>query len=656
MLDTSFATCGCRLCASGASSTFELTQASPTAGTTYSDYVGALTTDFQWTTQTIFYAFPDSAADYTSGTNFGFGSTYGSDNEADYFEALPTDLWAAADFALSATWGGDAQAQFSVSGFTNLNVEWTTDHSDATQIRIAQSSTPGSGDAGAWAYLPGNYSEAGDVWFLVELIDFSAGSWEWSTMIHELGHALGLKHPHDEPPIMPLDMDGMEYTIMSYRAVTGGNLALTAETFGYAQTWMMLDIAALQAMYGADFTPNQGEVVYSWRPDSGNTYVNGEIAIEPGANRVFATIWDGGGNVTYNLSAYSTGVQIDMRPGESSTFSQEQLAFLGEGTFASGNIYNGLLYDDDPRSLIHKVVGGSGNDTITSDDASNVILPGAGSDHVTLLGGNNQVWAGRNDMGNDTIRISGDGNNTIAGGAGNDSLHVLAGSDGHNTVFGGSGNDLIDLSGDGQATAWAGTGNDSILVYGDGDNVTGGGNGDDSIEIVTNGGGTKTVYGGRGSDTIEANNNGHTSIFGGGVNPDGTPTSNLIVLQVSGTSEVFNGAGNDEVRVTAAATGDNTLWGGAGDDTFVFQTSASSGTIIFTEGNGHDTVRGLDFDAAQYIDLSDAGFSNSGEVLGAMSQQGSDVVLAVAPGQSVVFADMALSEFQQAAASDWLIL
>lgn len=58
---------------------------------------------------------------------------------------------------------------------------------------------------------------------------------------------------------------------------------------------MMQNIAVLQYLYDADFSTNAGDAVYAWKPDAGITYVDGVEAISPGANRIFATIWDGGG-------------------------------------------------------------------------------------------------------------------------------------------------------------------------------------------------------------------------------------------------------------------------------------------------------------------------------------------------------------------------
>ncbi|MGO8176273.1 M10 family metallopeptidase C-terminal domain-containing protein, partial [Rhizobium ruizarguesonis] len=72
----------------------------------------------------------------------------------------------------------------------------------------------------------------------------------------------------------------------------------------------------------------------------------------------FATIWDGGGIDTYDLSDYTTALKIDLREGGYSVFSQGQLADLGGGPnngYARGNIFNALLYHDNTASLIENV-------------------------------------------------------------------------------------------------------------------------------------------------------------------------------------------------------------------------------------------------------------------------------------------------------------
>ena len=71
---------------------------------------------------------------------------------------------------------------------------------------------------------------------------------------------------------IPADHDALEYTVMTYRSYIGGPITgYTNEQWGYPQTFMMSDIAALQTMYGADYTYHSGNTVYSWTPGSGIT-------------------------------------------------------------------------------------------------------------------------------------------------------------------------------------------------------------------------------------------------------------------------------------------------------------------------------------------------------------------------------------------------
>jgi serralysin len=227
--------------------------------------------------------------------------------------------------------------------------------------------------------------------------------------LHEIGHALGLEHPHESG--LPTDRDSLEYTVVSYRSYLGASTTggYTNETWGYAQSLMMNDIAAMQHMYGANYATNSGSTTYSWNANTGGMVINGVDQGAPGGNRIFLTVWDGGGSDTYDFSNYATNLKVDLRPGEWTTTSHIQLAKLHwDGSkVAVGNIANALLYNGDTRSLIENAVGGSGGDALTGNDATNRLAGGAGSDKLYGLNGGDTLDGGA-------------GADTLSGGAGLD--------------------------------------------------------------------------------------------------------------------------------------------------------------------------------------------------------------------------------------------
>jgi VCBS repeat-containing protein len=210
---------------------------------------------------------------------------------------------------------------------------------------------------------------------------------------------MGLKHPHEARgsfPTMPADRDSIEYSVMSYKSYVGSTKGYyTNEQWSYPQSLMMYDIAALQNLYGANYTTNVGNTIYGWNAQTGEMYINGAGQGAPGGNRVFLTIWDGGGNDTYDFSNYASDLNVSLQPGSWSTISQTQLANLGDGHYAAGNIANALLYKNNPASLIENVIGGSGNDKIVGNSGNNSFTGGAGNDTIDGLGGvNTAIFSG----------------------------------------------------------------------------------------------------------------------------------------------------------------------------------------------------------------------------------------------------------------------
>ncbi len=355
--------------------------------------VDGILSGVRWDSQNLTYSFPTNPSLY--------GDAYGWGEHRDHFGAL-----SAGQSAVTREIFGMISR---VANLTFTEMEETP--TSQAVLRLARSDAPSP----AWSYLPVGRDEGGDSWFgnSSGLFDAPApGNYAFYAFIHEILHAVGLKHGNEPEGFgaMTHPHDSMEYSVMTYRSYVGAaGVYVENETWGYAQTLMMDDIAALQHMYGANYAANGGNSVYRWSPTTGESFVNGLGQGAPGGNRIFMTVWDGGGQDTFDFSNYRTGVAVDLRPGGWSTASASQLAHLGAGHYARGNIANALLHQGDLRSLIENAIGGPGNDAITGNIAANSLKGGSGADRLYGLEGPDRL-------------AGGSGNDTLSGGAGRDVL------------------------------------------------------------------------------------------------------------------------------------------------------------------------------------------------------------------------------------------
>ena len=344
--------------------------------------IDGLLSGARWNTTTLTYSFPAKAAFYKYPAS-------AAETHIGFHVFTSPQKWAEKD--VLAGYAGVSGLHF---------VQRTETPASHAQLRFAETNAAFT----AYSYYPGSSSvKAGDAWFNSSRHWYDApikGNYAYFTMLHETGHTLGLKHGNEATGFgaLPAAHNSMEYSVMTYASYIGApvNNGLTNGPASYAQSLMMDDIAAIQHLYGANFAQHGGNTVYQWSPATGQMTINGVGLSMPAGNKIFLTIWDGGGNDTYDFSNYTSNLKIDLNPGKWTTTAAAQLADLSaDGAHkAIGNIANARQYHGDARSLIENAVGGSGNDTITGNQAANVLSGGAGNDTLQGNGGSDTLTGG----------------------------------------------------------------------------------------------------------------------------------------------------------------------------------------------------------------------------------------------------------------------
>jgi serralysin len=347
----------------------------------------------------------------------------------------------AAARAAMATWEAVARVDFIEQSTPNGLTDLLLGTNDQTAL-----------DSSGYAYMPhGAWSPTVALYLnnkVASNSDFSLGSFGMLTLIHELGHSLGLRHPGNYDVLgnidptrtyLPAATDNNDYTIMSY---TDGDS--TAHTGKYDTTPMLYDIQAVQYLYGA--APFTGMM--------SDTYT---FAV----NAAPRCIYDAGGNNTFDFSACYGGSTINLNAGGFSSTNGQlnnvSIAFGVNIQQAIGSADADLIFANDAGDSLY---GGGGNDTFSGGAGNDLIDGGAGDDWV-VFGGDvgdykfsdaGAAWIvegeGRDALnGVETlsfadadIRLA----SLLAGTAGDDQLRGRAGDD---SIVGGAGRDTLRYDG-----------------------------------------------------------------------------------------------------------------------------------------------------------------------------------------------------------------
>ena len=221
-------------------------------------------------------------------------------------------------------------------------------------------------------------SMPGDGYYNTDAFSFSSaelseGSKLFQTLVHELGHAIGMAHPHDTgmgstiiPGVTGSFNTGIDNQNNAINTVMSYNDPVNATWLnGHASGPMAFDIAAIQTMYGANTNFNNEDTLYTFNNNSD-----------------WSCIWDTGGNDTIQYTG-TGGATIDLRSAtlregdiNAGGYLSSSNAAGARGGFTIAADYTNTLANINGETgvIIENAVGNNGSDTLIGNSVDNTFI------------------------------------------------------------------------------------------------------------------------------------------------------------------------------------------------------------------------------------------------------------------------------------------